>query len=49
MYNIAICDDDKIFIQYLKRMILSASEDKNYNKYPRFKIIDDITIVKISL
>ena len=30
MYNIAICDDDKIFIQYLKRMILSASEDKNY-------------------
>ena len=30
MYNIAICDDDKIFIQYLKRMIFSASEDKNY-------------------
>ena len=33
----------------INKIAKKASEDKNYNKYPRFKIIDDITIVKISL
>ena len=33
----------------INNIVKKANEDKNYNKYPRFKLIDDITIVKISL
>ncbi len=33
----------------VKEIVEKSKEDKSYNKYPRFKLIDDITIVKIIL
>lgn len=33
----------------IKKMVNIANKDKKYNKYPRFKLIDDITVVKITL
>ena len=31
----------------IKRIVKKAKSDVNYNKYPRFKLIDDISIIKI--
>lgn len=33
----------------VKEIVKKSQEDKSYNKYPRFKLIDDITVVKIVL
>lgn len=33
----------------INKIALRANNDKDFNKYPRFKLIDDITIVRISL
>lgn len=32
----------------IEKIVKKANQDKEYNKYPRFKMIDDITIVKIT-